>query len=148
MRREAQEVMPTIPVSEIMTTKLRTMRADDSVTIAEWLLALDEIHHVVVVDEANKVIGIVSDRDILRAFGSKPVTNMPVSGIMSKHVQTIGPEAPAREALARMQRGKFHALPVTDNQDRLVGIVTSTDFLDVAGWALGVERRLEPRPVN
>jgi CBS domain-containing protein len=148
MRHEVQVAMSIIPVSEIMTTKLRTMRADDSVTIAEWLLALDEIHHVVVVDAHDKVIGIVSDRDILRAFGSKPVANMPVSGIMSRHVQTIAPDAPAREALERMQRGKFHALPVTDNQDRIVGIVTSTDFLDVAAWALGLEGHLQNRPAN
>lgn len=146
MRRERCQLMPIIPVSEIMTTKPRTLRADDSVTIAEWLLALDDIHHVVVVDAVNKVIGIVSDRDILRAFGGKAAPHLPVSTIMSRHVQTIAPEAPASEALERMKRGKFHALPVADDQNRLVGIITTTDFLDVAGWALGVERRVENRP--
>src|SRR6478735_8660244 len=99
--------MPAIPVSEIMTTKPRTMRPDESVTIAEWLLGLDGIHHVVVVDAASKVIGIISDRDILRGFGSLPAPLLTVSSIMSRHVQTIAPDAPAIEALDLMSRGKF-----------------------------------------
>jgi len=134
--------MATITVSEIMTTKLRTIHADDSVTIADWLLALDEIHHVVVVDDDEKVIGIISDRDILRSFGSQPMPNLPVSKIMSRHVQTVAPDAPATEALERMLRGKFNALPVTDSGGRVIGIVTSTDFLEVARWVLfGLDAR-------
>lgn len=139
-------IMSALPVSEIMTTQPRTMHADDSVTIADWLLALDHIHHVVVVDDANRVIGIVSDRDLLRAFGGRAMSNLPVAAIMTKHVQTISPAAPAWEAIERMQRGHFHALPVTDDQGRVVGIVTTADFLDVARWALGVERTVESRP--
>ena len=134
--------MATITVSEIMTTKPRTMRADDSVAIADWLLALDEIHHVVVVDSLDRVIGIVSDRDLLRAFGGQPLPNLPISRIMSRNPQTIAPDVPATEAVERMLRGKFHALPVTDSKGRLVGIVTASDFLDVARWVLyGLDAR-------
>jgi CBS domain-containing membrane protein len=134
--------MPTINVSEIMTTKPRTMRADDSVAIADWLLALDAIHHVVVVDEHERVIGIVSDRDLLRAFGSQPTPNLPISRIMSRNPQTIAADVPATEAVERMLRSKFHALPVTDSTGRLLGIITASDFLDVARWVLyGLDAR-------
>jgi CBS domain-containing protein len=134
--------MATITVSEIMTTKTRTMRADDSVAIADWLLALDEIHHVVVVDGNDRVIGIVSDRDLLRAFGSEPMPHMPVGRIMTRNPQTIAPDAPAKEALDRMLRMRFHALPVTDATGRLLGVVTAADFLDVARWVLyGLDAR-------
>jgi CBS domain-containing protein len=141
--------MATITVSEIMTTKPRTIRADDSVAIADWLLALDEIHHVVVVDTDERVIGIISDRDLLRAFGSKPMPSLPVSGIMSRDVQTIAPDAPATEAIERLLRNRFHALPVTDSFGRLLGIVTSTDFLEVARWVLyGVDARAPKAKVD
>jgi CBS domain-containing protein len=146
MRREVPTDMPAIPVSQIMSTRPRTIHADDSVVIADWLLTLDHIHHVVVVDADEKVIGIVSDRDLLRAFGGRAMADLPVAAIMTKHVQTISPTAPASEAIERMQRGKFHALPVSDDLGHLVGIITTSDFLDVARWALGVERTTESRP--
>ena len=72
----------------------------------------------------------------MRAFGGAPPGNLPVHAIMTRNVQTIAPDAPASEAIERMVAGKFHALPVTDSQGRLVGIVTSRDLLDVARWAL------------
>ena len=141
--------MVTIPVSEIMTTTPRRIRLDDSVVIADWLLALDEIHHVVVVDARDRVIGIVSDRDLLRAFGGQRAPDLPVAQIMSRDVQTVTPDTPATEALERMQRGRFHALPVTDSLGHLVGIVTATDFLDVARWALyGVDARAPSAKVD
>jgi CBS domain-containing protein len=141
--------MATITVSEIMTTKPRTIRADDSVAIADWLLALDEIHHVVVFDESARVIGILSDRDLLRAYGTSPTPRLPVARIMSRDVQTIAPDAPATEAIERMLRGRFHALPVTDSMGYLLGIVTSSDFLEVARWVLyGLDARAPKAKVD
>jgi len=141
--------MAIITVSEIMTTKPRTMRADDSVAIADWLLALDAIHHVVVVDSQERVIGILSDRDLLRAFGSQPTPSLPVAEIMSRDVQTIAPDAPATEAIERILRGNFHALPVTDALGHLLGIVTSSDFLEVAKWVLyGLDARAPKAQVD
>ena len=134
--------MVTIPVSEIMTTKPRTIRVDDSVVIADWLLALDDIHHIVVVDAQDRVIGILSDRDLLHAFGGQPMPDLPVARIMSRNVQTVAPDVPAMEALERMLRGRFHALPVTDSTGHLLGIITATDFLEVARWVLhGLDAR-------
>jgi CBS domain-containing protein len=141
--------MVTIPVSEIMTTKPRTIRLDDSVVVADWLLALDEIHHVVVVDARDRVIGILSDRDLLQAFGGQPIPDLPVAQIMSRNVQTVAPDAPATEALERMQRGRFHALPVTDATGHLLGIVTTSDFLEVARWVLyGLDARAPSAKVD
>jgi CBS-domain-containing membrane protein len=137
--------MATITVSEIMTTKPRTVHEDDSVLLTDWLLDLDGIHHVVVVDADQRVVGIVSDRDILRAFGSKPSGELPIGDFMKRDVQTIAPDAAANMALDRMLAGRFHALPVVDADRRLIGIVTASDFLDVARWAL---YRLDARAPN
>lgn len=134
--------MPAIPVSEIMTTSPRTVREGDSVLLTDWLLDLDRIHHVIVVDAEHKVVGIVSDRDVLRAFAADPSGAIPIAQVMKREVQTVAPDVPVTAALDRMLANKFHALPVVDADRRLIGIVTATDFLEVARWVLyGVDAR-------
>jgi CBS domain-containing protein len=83
----------------------------------------------------------VSDRDILRAR-ERGTTDAPLGLIMNRDVMSIGPETPAAFAVERMMRGKYSALPVVDDTGRPVGIVTSTDFLEIAYRALtGLDTR-------
>ncbi|MFP5076789.1 HPP family protein [Rhizobium sp. YIM 134829] len=67
--------------------------------------------------------------------------------IMSRDVVAVAPDAPLREAHALMSRHHIKALPVTDDQARILGIVTQTDLLDRADWrggrpGIGVRQRL------
>ena len=132
--------MPKLPVSEIMTTKLRMMHEDDAVSIADWLMNLDEIHHVLIVDAERKLVGILSDRDILRVANRED--RVEVGAIMSPPTHTVTPSTSVAQALSVMMDAKVHALPVVDDTGQPVGIVTSTDFLEVARWALhGLDSR-------
>jgi CBS domain-containing protein len=99
------------------------------------------IHHVPVVDGERRVIGMLSETDLLRARQSQRMAlvgggihdtdDAPVvfaRDCMSRQVWSIGPDADFRTALALLQDHQIHALPVISG-DRLTGMVTSRDFL-------------------
>jgi len=131
--------MVNLSVGELMSTNLRTMREDDGVSVADWEMSLDEI---LVVDGNGKLVGIVSDRDVLRAARDASQTEVPVGRIMCREVRTVSPATKAANAVEQMLELKIDALPVVDDAGRPIGIVTSTDFLEVARWALfGIDSR-------
>ena len=128
--------MANLSVGDVMKTDLKTMHEDDAISTADWEMSLDEIRHILVVNGEGKLVGILSDRDVLRASRDIGDREVPIGRIMCRDVLTIGPDAPAATAVERMLRGRYHALPVVDDQQRPIGIVTSTDFLEVAYRAL------------
>jgi CBS domain-containing membrane protein len=134
--------MVTLNVGEIMSTNLKTLREDDGVSVADWEMALDEIRHILVVDAQGKLVGIVSDRDVLRASRDAGQAEVPVGRIMCRDVKTVSPSTKAANAVEKLLEFKIDALPVVDDAGRPIGIVTSTDFLEVARWALfGLDSR-------
>jgi CBS domain-containing protein len=133
--------MANLAISEFMKTNLRIVHEDDSIRTADWEMTLDEIRHLLVVDTTGKLVGIVSDRDVLRAR-ERGDSDVPIGTVMNRDVLFIGPATPASWAVERMLRGKYSALPVVDEAGKPIGIVTSTDFLEVAYRALsGLDMR-------
>lgn len=128
-------------VSEIMTRELVTVGPDDSVEEAVKLLQRRGIRHLLVLVQ-NKLVGIVSDRDIKRTLDPRKTRKkiMGVGGlyfllepllvreIMTRDPVTITPETEIRQAAWIMVQRRFGALPVVD-QGRVVGILTETDVL-------------------
>ena len=132
-------------VRDLMTTRVETLEPDDDLDLANALMRLERSRHLPVLANGD-LIGLVSDRDILRAQVSSLArmseeelrcSNMriKVSEVMTHDVETIGPDVPAREAARRMRLRKIGCLPVVEN-GCLVGIVTVSDFLDAAIEAL------------
>jgi CBS domain-containing protein len=125
-----------ITVSDLMSTALLTATPSETIERADLDMKLAEIHHVPVVDERNHLVGIVSDRDILRAFGSSDTQRIKIADVMSSDVKTAGPDDPASAAAETMLDEKISCLPVIGEDGQLVGMITNTDFLDVARKAL------------
>ncbi|WP_165698704.1 CBS domain-containing protein [Bremerella volcania] len=95
-------------------------------------------HHWPVVDDQQRVVGIVSDQDIIQAATERYIANVsleqcrknyqvPISSFMKRNVETIDYSGSPREALARILERGIHCLPVTKD-GVLSGIVTTTDF--------------------
>lgn len=85
---------------------------------------LENIYYVYVLDEAQKLLGVVSFRDLFRAAHDKKVRD-----VMQAEVVTV-PENQDQEIVARMfSQHKFFALPVVDEFHRLKGIITADDIL-------------------
>jgi len=135
-------------VSEIMTRDVITLFEEDNLERVNGHLSHYRFRHLPVVDE-GKVVGILSQRDLLRAtvagFHPTPVTRARearileetfVRDVMRTDVITVRPDEPVRAAAKRMIEGHFGALPVVDASGMLVGIVTENDIVRVASDVL------------
>lgn len=128
--------MSKLAIRDMMVSNVRTLREDDSLTLADWNMTILQFRHLPVVDHARRVVGIVSDRDLLRALADHPGEALSVRQVMTRDVRLIAANSPAIEAAAYMLESKHSALPVVDADGLLVGIVTTTDFVELARRAL------------
>jgi len=105
-------------------------------------LAEKGVGAVVVSDAAMSVLGILSERDVVRAIGKGGAGALedPVSRHMTARVTTVGEEASIDEVMQTMTNGRFRHLPVVEG-GRLVGIVSIGDIVKRHVDALDSERR-------
>lgn len=136
-------------VKEIMTTELVTLRKTHTLDLVEDIMSWQCIRHVPIVDEHDRLVGLVTHRDLLRASISSLAKmsekdqreiyrTVPVTEIMRTKVSTVTPDTDLRDAAAMMIDEKLGCLPVLDGR-RLVGIITEADFLTLAWEAMGLE---------
>lgn len=88
--------------------------------------------HLLVSDDKGRLIGLISDRDVLRMMGPGTAYKEVLEGIltgeiMSTDLVTVGRQTPVTEAIVEMVNHGISCLPVVDG-DRAVGILTSTDM--------------------
>jgi acetoin utilization protein AcuB len=128
-------------VKDLMKTKVMTVSPDDRADKVFFMLNFEKIRHLPVV-ERDRVVGILSDRDLKKVLGSLKlrrtvagkgemivaIKSRTVRTIMRRGVITTSPNASASEAAAIMANRKIGALPVVHKQ-KLVGIITTTDIL-------------------
>lgn len=116
-------------VDAMMTTALWTVQDDASVQEAAQTMRDADIGDVIVLGEDGAVAGIITDRDLVVrvvAKGLDPRTE-PVSNFYSEDVVSVGPAEAVDSALELMREHKIRRLPVIDDSDRLVGIVSLGD---------------------
>jgi CBS domain-containing protein len=120
-------------VREIMTAKVLTVRPDTSIFQIAKLMRDEDIGSVPVV-ENEKLIGIVTDRDIvIRALAeSQPGKNMDARAVMSSRVLYCFEDQTVEEVLANMGDQQVRRLPVVDRDKRLVGVVSLGDLAEKA----------------
>jgi CBS domain-containing protein len=119
-----------------MTSDLFTVQADDAIEMVANLMIWERIRHVPVEDKDHRLVGVVTHRAVLRfIMDGGSARRTPVAEIMKRDVTTVTPATRTLEALQLMRRLKVGCLPVVDN-DRLVGIVTEEDFMDIASKML------------
>jgi CBS domain-containing membrane protein len=133
--------MKVTTVRDVMTKLVVVLQVGNSLERAARLMGVGRIRHLPVVDEENRVIGLVTHRKLLAAWVSHGDPNherlhdlakeIPVEMLMESDVLTIGPDESAAKAAALLVSRKFGCLPVVE-EDRLVGIVTEADFVRFA----------------
>jgi CBS domain-containing protein len=86
-------------------------------------------------DGSQRVVGMVTDRDICMAAQScgKPLGEIRVGAAMTKDVRACNPRDPLREAEAIMWEARVHRLPVVDEAEQLLGLLSLTDLAREAG---------------
>ncbi len=115
-------------VNKVMTSDVTSMTPTDSIAAAAR--AMSELNvGVIPVCDAGKLLGVVTDRDIvIRAVAKGLDGQTPLSGIMSKQVQTASPEDDLDDVLERMADGQIRRMPVVNAEGGLVGIVSLGDI--------------------
>ena len=124
-------------VADLMSTALITLKPDDAVGSADMEMKFARVRHIPIVDDRNRLVGLVSNRDVLRALGKSKSETLVVRSIMSTNLHTVSQDAPAHEAAELILEHKIGAVPVLGDDQQLVGVVTETDFVRYAHVALG-----------
>lgn len=125
-------------VGQVMTRDVFTVHPEDLVDLAASLMSWKHVRHVPVEDMEGRLVGLVSHRTVLRliADGMLHATEqrepVAVRQIMKPSPITARADTTVLEAITQMRRHRVSCLPVVDDDNRLVGIVTERDFLDVA----------------
>lgn len=131
-------------VRDIMETKLVTISANERLSMVEDIMTLGRVRHMPVV-QGGRLVGVVSERDLLRASLSVLSEHrdaerraflhvVEISRVMSTPPVVIGPDATIEAAALLMADKKIGCLPVVAGEE-LVGMVTETDVLR---WVAGV----------
>lgn len=121
-------------ISEVMTEAAVTDRPDDSLEQAARKM-WDQQTGSLLVLEGEDLVGIITERDVLRAVATGSPLDTPVSEVMSKDLLTVEPGTSLREAAAIMTERWVRHLPVLEG-GRLVGIVSQRDLAGVLAGAL------------
>jgi CBS domain-containing protein len=130
-------------VSSAMRREFASLRAEDRVDLADSVMQLGRVRHLPVLDAAGRVVGIVSNRDLLEAslssvLGLEPadrrafLRSVPIAEVMTRTVETIDPEALLVSAASRMLSHKIGCLPVVEADGVMVGLLTESDLLALA----------------
>jgi WS/DGAT/MGAT family acyltransferase len=127
-------------LADMMTHDVTTVWAHDTLDRPWEVMRARRIRHLPVVDAKNRLIGLITHRDLLAASQSslsfkteadrvRVLGWARVADVMETHLSLASPDEPAAEAGRRMVHHKIGCLLVTDDGGHLIGIVTEEDFL-------------------
>ncbi len=120
-------------VEQLMTRNVETCRADDFVNRAAQIMWEHDCGVVPVVAAGNgdaRIVGMLTDRDICMAAYTQgcALADIPVASAMSHHVATCRPSDAVAVALKVMETNQVHRLPVVDQDDQVVGMLSLADI--------------------
>ena len=158
---------------EIMTRPVISLTPQDDLAEAINLMQDNKFRHIPIIDEYGKLQGIISDRDILRHLhyaGKRPMgrqmkfrehlfrvdpefvnLKLPLERIMTRKVTHILPDNSTCDAAETLRNLRVSCLPVVDEQNNLLGIVTVTDLMSVLLAVYGEkvqERQIAGKPAE
>lgn len=123
-------------VQDVMTDQVHTVSPGIAAEDAWNMMRMRRIHHLVVT-QTNRIVGLLSERDLGGAKGSRTRESRTVADLMTTKVLTVLPTTPVRKA-ANMMRGQSVGCLVVADGTRIAGIVTVADLLELIGR--GIDR--------
>lgn len=150
IRHAKERLLKKIIVRETMTEKVVTVRGDTEIKEAARLLSENRISGMPVIDDNGKVIGVVTEADIMAAAGLKrehrfldmlryllgepvPSTRIGeyVKDIMTSPAITTSADADIRDIAKILDEKRIKRLPVVDSEGKLIGIISRADIIRV-----------------
>lgn len=114
----------------IMTKSVKMCDANCTAKEAAQIMKKVNTGAVPIVDAHDKVLGIITDRDItihVIAEGKDP-SKVKIMDFMSKHIVTMHQDDHIDDAIRKMKENKVRRLPIVDDEDKLVGIISLGDL--------------------
>lgn len=126
-------------VSKYMTNKVITARPEDGIRDTFFTMRREGVRHIPVVDEDNKLLGMISDRDLRRPDWVDEAPDLSheynlddsleVKDLMKTNLIVVHTYDRIRKAARLLLEHNFGALPVLDKQGELAGILSAVDLL-------------------
>ena len=134
-----------------MSKNVESIGPDDNMLDAVNRMRDRKVHMLPVLD-GEKIVGVVTDRDIKRSSASDAstleihelmylISKIKVRDIMSKKVVTVPDDYTVEETAEVLLQSRISGVPVVDNAGKLVGVITQTDIFRVLISITGVEKR-------
>jgi len=144
-------------VADIMTREVYTLAPDASLQAARKLMAEHNVRHIPVVAEDKRLVGLLSQRDVLAAADSTLLalgeeteaieSRIAISAVMTLDPTTTDAHASLRGAALRMQHHRIGCLPVV-RDETLIGIITDSDFVATAINLMEQLEAVEPEEID
>lgn len=130
-------------VKKIMSTTIVTVEMDDRLKTVKEIFSSVRFHHLLVV-ESGKLVGVLSDRDLLKALSPKIGTpaeteddsatlNKRVHQIMTRRPVVLKPNSAVYEAIEIFNKQNISCIPIVDDENKPVGILSWRDILKEIG---------------
>ncbi|MBK6949192.1 MAG: CBS domain-containing protein [Haliscomenobacter sp.] len=133
-------------IENVMTTEVISLAPDDVMEKVRDIFDHYNIHHIPVVDSRRKVVGIVSREDLFKVlhgfslfkaqqseiYNNAILRSLLVGEVMTSQVARLSPKDSIQTAADYFRENMFHAIPIVDENDWLVGILTTYDLINYA----------------
>lgn len=138
-------------VDDMMTRSPRTLMPHHTLNDAKQMMDSHRFRHIPIVNDDKQLLGLVTQRDVLAAQASSlskqtddyDEMQVKLSHFTQKPLFTVSPQAGLKSAALHMQQQKIGCLPVVVD-DKLVGIITDSDFVAIAITLLEIQEETEP----
>jgi CBS domain-containing protein len=117
-------------VRNLMTQNPQCCRAEEMTDAAARVMWETDCGVVPIVDERERVVGVITDRDICMAAYTRgePLSRIPIASAMARQVISCRASDPVEVAEKAMREGRVRRLPVVDDDGRLVGVLSLNDL--------------------
>lgn len=127
-------------IEEIMSEEITCIDLDDRLSVVRELFIKHKFHHLMVTDNKNQLVAVISERDYLKATNSNielptanekdlAMLNKRVHQIVSKKLVAIKQFSPFSEAIKTFHDTGMSCLPVINSNNQPVGVITSRDII-------------------
>jgi len=137
----ACERSETMRVKELMTKNVKSCSEETDLSTAAKMMWDGDCGIVPVLNGERHISGVITDRDICIAAATRSLSPAQIRArdVMSRVIATCGQNEDVRTALAMLKEQRVRRLPVVDDEDRLVGIISMNDLVSQAEYRRGAE---------
>lgn len=117
-------------IAMVMRRDVVKSKGDISIKEAAVILQRRRVGSIVIIDDEERCVGIVTERDIIRSIAHGMPLETEISRIMTVNPITVGGDSSIAEVKAIMVNHRIRHIPVVDSENRVIGIVSARDILE------------------